>query len=218
VEKEMSSSVFEFVAEKRDQSGKVAARAARRNRKVPAIVYGGGIAPQSILLGHNDILKHLAHEAVYSHVLDINIDGKTEKAILKDVQRHPAKPLILHLDFMRVDETHRLKTHIPLHFLNESICAGVKEGGVVTHAMVDVEVLCLSTALPEYIEVDLKNLRLGESIHLSDLVFPKGVESVALAQGDEHNQTVAQVMKTRTNKADEEEDASAAAASEDPES
>jgi len=198
------SSVFEFVAENRDLSGKTGARADRRNGNVPAVVYGGDASPQSILLNHNEVLKHLAHEAVYSHVLDLKIDGKTEKAVLKDVQRHPAKPQVLHMDFMRVDATHALKVHVPLHFLNESECEGVKMGGVVTHSMVDVEVTCLPSVLPEYIEVDLAGLVLGDSVHLSDLVLPEGVEILVLAQGADHDYTVAQVMKTRGPKEDEE--------------
>ncbi len=201
MEKKMSS-MFEFVAENRDFSGKAVARAIRREGKLPAVVYGGEVAPQSITLDHNDVCKHLEHEAVYSHVLDLKIDGKTEKAILKGVQRHPAKVQILHLDFLRVDESHVLKAHVPLHFINESICAGVKMGGVVTHAMVDVEVSCLPSALPEYIEVDLTNMELGSSIHLTDIVVPKGVDIVILAQAGDHDHTVAQVMKVRGPKED----------------
>ncbi len=201
------SNVFEFVAESRGQSGKTAARATRRNGLVPAVVYGGTAEPQSISLEHNDVIKHLAHEAVYSHVLDLKIDGKTEQAILKAVQRHPAKQAkILHMDFMRVDSSHALKVNVPLHFINEDTCAGVKLGGVVTHAMVDVEVSCLPSKLPEFIEVDLAALDLGESLHLSDLNMPEGVEIIALAQEGDHDHTVAQVMKTRGAKEDDEEE------------
>lgn len=199
------SGVFEFVAKGRDLSGKTAARAERRNGNVPAVVYGGAAAPQSIVLNHNEVVKHLSHEAVYSHVLDLNIDGKAEKAILKGVQRHPAKPQVLHMDFVRVDETHSLKVNVPLHFINEDVCEGVKMGGVVTHAMVDVEVSCLPSALPEFIEVDLSGMALGDSVHLSNLVLPEGVEIPVLAQGEDHDHTVAQVMKTRGPKEDDED-------------
>ncbi len=202
------ANIFEFVAENRDLSGKHAARAERRKGNIPAIIYGGANAPQSIVLSHNDIVKSLEHEAVYSHVLDLKIDGKTEKAILKDIQRHPARPQILHMDFMRVDLTHALKVKVPLHFINESECAGVKMGGVVTHAMVDVEVSCLPSVLPEFIEIDLTNLELGESIHLSDLIIPEGVEILALAQEGDHDHTVAQVMKVRGPQESDEEEAS----------
>lgn len=198
------SNEFEFVAENRDLSGKSAARAVRRNGQIPAVVYGGKADPQAIALGHNEVIKHLSHEAVYSHVLDLKIDGKTEKAILKGIQRHPAKPRILHMDFMRVDESQALKVHVPLHFINEDTCVGVKAGGVITHAMVDVEVSCLPSALPEYIEVDLVNIDIGDSIHLTDIIVPEGVEVVTLAQEGEHDYTVAQVMKTRIEAEPEE--------------
>lgn len=200
------SSVFEFVAEKRDLSGTTVARAVRRAGKLPAIVYGGGSATQSIILNHNDVVKHLEHEAVYSQVLDLKIDGKKQKAVLKGIQHHPAKPQILHMDFMRINAKQVLKTRVPLHFINESTCVGVKMGGVVTHVMVDIGVSCLPAKLPEYIEVDLENLDLGDSIHLTDIVMPKGVDIVALAQEGSHDYTVAQVMKVRGGQDDEEEE------------
>jgi len=199
------SNVFEFVAENRGLSGKIAARAERRNGNVPAVVYGGKAVPQSIVLDHNEVIKHLEHEAVYSHVLDLKIDGETEKAILKDIQRHPAKPQILHMDFMRVDESQALKVHVPLHFINEDTCLGVKEGGVVTHSMVDVEISCLPALLPEYIEVDLAEINIGESVHLTDIEFPEGVDVLVLAQEGDHNLVVAQVMKTKVVVEEEEE-------------
>lgn len=191
------ANVFEFVAEARSASGSSAAKVVRRKGKVPAVIYGGGGAPEMLLLDHNEIVKHLAHEAVYSHVLDVKIDGKTEKAVLKHIQRHPAKPQILHMDFMRVDATHKLKVHVPLHFVNEAISVGVKKGGVVTHAMVDVEVLCMPSVLPEFIEVDLANADIGATIHLSDLVLPAGVDVAALQHGAEHDHPVVQIVKTR---------------------
>lgn len=191
------ANVFEFVAENRDLAGTSGARAERRNGNVPAVVYGGEAAPQSIVLDHIEVIKHLEHEAVYSHVLDLKIDGKTEKAILKGIQRHPAKPQVLHMDFMRVDETQALKVHVPLHFINEDICLGVKAGGVVTHSMVDVEISCLPAVLPEYIEVDLAEINIGESVHLSEIKVPEGVDILVLAQEGDHNLLVAQVMKTK---------------------
>jgi len=205
LEKKMSS-VFEFVAESRDLSGKTAARASRRGGNIPAVVYGREIAPQSIVLDHNDVSKHLEHEAVYSHVLDLKIDGKAEKVILKGLQRHPAKAQILHMDFLRIDETQALKVHVPLHFINEDICLGVKAGGVVTHAMVDVEVSCLPAVLPEFIEVDLENMEIGQSVHLSDLSLPEGVVIPVLAQGEDHDHPVAQVVKTKVKAEVEDEE------------
>lgn len=191
------ANVFEFIAEARGATGSIAAKAVRRQGKVPAVIYGGESAPEMLVLDHNEVVKHLVHEAVYSHVLDVKIDGKTEKAVLKQVQRHPAKPQILHLDFMRVDASHKLKVHVPLHFINDAVSVGVKKGGVVTHAMVDVEVLCMPSALPEFIEVDLASADIGSTIHLSDLVLPAGVEIAALQHGVEHDHPVAQVIKTR---------------------
>ncbi|MGZ5050630.1 MAG: 50S ribosomal protein L25/general stress protein Ctc [Methylobacter sp.] len=188
------SNVFEFVAESRGQSGKSAARRVRRAGSVPAVIYGGQAEPQMLVLDHNEVIKHLGHEAVYSHILDINVDGKKEKAVLKAVQRHPAKFQILHLDFLRVDMSEILKVHVPLHFVNEASSVGGKKGGIVTHSMVDVEVTCLPSALPDFIEVDLSRLDVGESIHLSDLVLPAGVEIVALSQGADHDHPVASMM------------------------
>lgn len=193
------SNVFEFVATSRGQSGTNEARRIRRNGNVPAIVYGGHQAPQMIEINHNEVVKHLAHEAVYSHILDVTVDGRTEKAILKGVQRHPAKVQILHLDFMRVDMSEVIKAHVPLHFINEATSVGVKKGGVATHTMTDVEVSCLPANLPEFIEVDLATLDVGQSIHLSDLALPAGVSLTALAQGADHDLSVVSISATRAS-------------------
>lgn len=200
------SNVFEFVATNRETSGTGAARAIRRQGDVPAIIYGGNTTPAMLTLNHNDVIKHLENEAVYSHILDITIDGKTEKAVLKDLQRHPAKPQILHLDFIRINETQPLKIHVPLHFINESKSAGVKKGGVVTHGCIDVEVSCLPAVLPEYLDVDLAHLDIGESVHLSEISLPSGVEIFELSHGEKHDVAVASVITSRVAKADEEED------------
>ncbi|MGR8931408.1 MAG: 50S ribosomal protein L25/general stress protein Ctc [Gammaproteobacteria bacterium] len=191
------ANVFEFVAEARDLSGSSAARAVRRQGKVPAVVYGGNEAPEMLTLDHNELLKHLAHEAVYSHVLDLKVGEKTEKAVLKQIQRHPAKAQILHVDFLRVDESHKLKVHVPLHFINEASSVGVKKGGVIGHAMTDVEIVCMPSALPEYIEVDMASVDLGSILHLSDLVLPAGVEILVLQQGVEHDLPVVQISKPK---------------------
>jgi len=193
------SNVFEFVAKKREESGKGFAKSVRRAGAVPAVIYGGG-APQMLVLNHNEVIKHLAHEAVYSHVLDVVVDGKVEKAILKDVQRDPAGFKILHLDFMRINMSERVKVHVPLHFINEEKSIGVKKGGVATHSLVDVEIVSLPGNLPDYIEVDLTSLDVGESAHLSDLVLPVGVEVVALSQGDDHNLPVVSILASRASK------------------
>ena len=201
------ANVFEFVAEARSATGSGASKVIRRQGKVPAVIYGGSGAPEMLVLDHNEVQKHLVHEAVYSHVLDIKVDGKTEKAVLKHIQRHPAKPQILHLDFMRVDASHKLKVHVPLHFINEAVSVGVKKGGVVNHSMVDVEVLCMPSALPEFIEVDMANVEVGSTLHLSDLVLPAGVEIPELHLGVEHDHPVVQITKPRAS--DESSEAAA---------
>ncbi|MBU2571845.1 MAG: 50S ribosomal protein L25/general stress protein Ctc [Gammaproteobacteria bacterium] len=187
------SSVFEFVAEARVKPGTASAKSVRRQGKIPAVIYGGEDDPEMLVLDHNEVVKHLAHEAVYSHILDVVVAGKVQKAILKSVQRHPAKAKVLHLDFLRVNANDKLKAQVPLHFINEEICVGAKVGGVVMHNLVDIEVACLPEDLPEYIEVDLTNLSLGESLHVSQLNAPKGVEFLALSHGDDHDADVSVV-------------------------
>jgi large subunit ribosomal protein L25 len=196
------SNVFEFVADSRVCSGKSAARRARRAGTVPAVIYGGHGEPQMLVLNHNEVIKHLEHEAVYSHVLDVTIDGKTEKAILKGVQRNPARVQIQHLDFLRVNMSEVVKVHVPLHFTNEHTSVGGKKGGIAAHSMVDVEISCLPMFLPEFIEVNLTDLDIGATLHLSDLVLPAGVEIVALAQGADHNLPVASMMASKASKDD----------------
>ncbi len=196
------SKVFEFVAESRGQSGKSAARRARRQGSVPAVIYGGSNAPQMLVLNHNEVIKHLEHEAVYSHVLDITVDGKTEQAILKGVQRHPARVQILHLDFFRVNMSEAVKVHVPLHFINENTSIGGKKGGIATHSLIDVEVSCLPSVLPEFIEVDLAGLDIGGTIHLSDIILPADIEIVVLAQGPEHDLPVVSMMASKASKDD----------------
>jgi len=196
------SNVFEFVADSRVCSGKSAARRARRAGTVPAVIYGGHSEPQMLVLNHNEVIKHLEHEAVYSHVLDVTIDGKTEKAILKGVQRNPARVQIQHLDFLRVNMSEVVKVHVPLHFTNEHTSVGGKKGGIAAHSMVDVEISCLPMFLPEFIEVNLSDLDIGSTLHLSDLVLPTGVEIVALAQGADHNLPVASMMASKASKDD----------------
>jgi large subunit ribosomal protein L25 len=195
--------VFEFIAESRGQSGKGAAKRVRRQGKVPAIIYGGRKEPQMLALNHNDVIKHLDHEAVYSHVLDVNVNGIAEKAILKNIQRNPAKIQIMHMDFLRVNMSEALKVHVPLHFINETSSIGGKKGGIAAHSLVDVEVFCLPAALPEYLEIDLSNLDIGESVHLSDIVLPPGVEIVVLAQGPEYDLPVVSMMSSKASKDEE---------------
>ncbi|MCX7087578.1 MAG: 50S ribosomal protein L25/general stress protein Ctc [Methylococcales bacterium] len=187
------SIAFEFVAESRGQSGTSAARVVRRQGRVPAVVYGGHADPVSVSLSHNEVLKHLANDAVYAHVLDLTIDGKVEKVVLKGLQRHPAKPQILHMDFMRVNMQEEIRVHVPIHFKGATVCVGVKAGGLLMPLMSDVEVVCLPSALPEFIEIDVTALAVGDSVHLHDLTPPAGVQFVALSHAHDEEQDLALV-------------------------
>jgi large subunit ribosomal protein L25 len=168
--------IFEVKAHKRTLQGSGASRRLRRQNRVPAIVYGSAAEPQLIDIDHNEILLNLGKEAFHASVLTLLIDGVAESVVLRDSQRHPWKPLILHCDFQRVDAVHAIHQRVPLHFINADIAPGVKiAGGNVSHTHNDIEVSCLPQDLPAYIEVDLKDLEAGQSIHASDLVFPAGV-------------------------------------------
>ncbi|MCK5353996.1 MAG: 50S ribosomal protein L25/general stress protein Ctc [Methyloprofundus sp.] len=208
------SSVFEFDAVSRANAGTSGAKGIRRNGNIPAVIYGGSSEPELIELSHNEIAKKLANEAVYSHVLQLNVGGKVQNAILKDMQRHPAKDTIIHMDFMRVNMNEKIKVHVPLHFINEATSVGVKAGGVVTHSMVEIEVTCLPGDLPEYIEVDLESVDIGGSVHLTDIAVSEGVEILALTHGEDHNLPVAQIVKTRIA-ASEDDDVTGAAEGEE---
>jgi len=198
---------FEFEAELRAPSGKGAARRLRRTSRVPGVIYGAGADPVSVSLDHNDVLKKLENEAVYSHVLTIRVGGREEKAVLKALQRHPSRPIVMHMDFQRVSATEKLRVHVPLHFINEGTCPGVKKGGMVSRNLIDVEVACLPADLPEFLEVDLALLDLGQTFHLSDLKLPANVELPALAQGAEHDLPVVAIQHSRTGTETTEESA-----------
>lgn len=190
-------SIFELNAETRSDSGKGASRRLRRDGKIPAIMYGGSDEPQSIMLGHNDILKRLEHEAFFAHVLTITIDGAVSKVVLRDMQRHPAKPTIMHMDFMRIDENKPIRVHTPLHFIGEDAAPGVKAGGLVTHELVEVEIEVLPKYLPEFIEIDISALDIGDSLHLTDLNLPETGVLVELARGESHDQPVVSIHARR---------------------
>ncbi|WP_341707484.1 50S ribosomal protein L25/general stress protein Ctc [Halopseudomonas sp.] len=189
---------FTLNAKARTDLGKGASRRLRRNADlVPAIVYGGDKAPQNVALEARELKKALENEAFYSHVISLSVDGKKEDVLLKALQRHPAKPVIMHADFLRVVAGHEVTVNVPLHFVNEDSCAGVKKGGVISHTMTEVEVHCLPKDLPEFIEVDMAAVELDQIVHLSDLKLPKGVAITALAQGADHNLPVANVHAAR---------------------
>jgi large subunit ribosomal protein L25 len=197
---------FTVNAETRSDSGKGASRRLRRAGKVPAVIYGAGKDAASLTLGHDEMFHHLENEAFYSHILSLTVDGgKPEKVVLKDVQRDPAKPKILHVDFQRVSEKDKLHMHVPLHFVGEDIAPGVKAGGLISHLMSNLDVACLAKDLPEFIEVDVSHMDTGDSLHLSDIKLPKGVEITALAQGEDHDLPVVSIHAPRGGGADEEE-------------
>ncbi|MEX1034155.1 MAG: 50S ribosomal protein L25/general stress protein Ctc [Cellvibrionaceae bacterium] len=195
----MSTEDFTLIAEARADVGKGASRRLRRQgHRVPAIIYGGDKQPENVSILHKDLLKQLENEAFYSHIITIKQDKKSQDVILKDLQRHPAKNQILHADFMRVSSTKKLHTRVPLHFLNEEACVGVKmQGGTVSHNMSELEISCLPGDLPEFIEVDLAQVEVGQIVHISDLTLPKGVESVSLSHGADHDLPVVTVNKPK---------------------
>jgi large subunit ribosomal protein L25 len=185
------SITFELDAEPRSDIGKGASRRLRHANHVPAVIYGGGEDPISLTLNHDKVSVALAHEAFYSHILSVKVGKKTEKVILKAIQRHPSRARIQHMDFLRVRADQKLKMHVPLHFIGEEKAPGAKEGGIFQHLMTDVEISCLPAHLPEFIEVDVSKLALDQSVHLSELKLPKNVELTAFAHGVEgHDQAV----------------------------
>ncbi len=170
------STTFELKADPRGKLGKGASRRLRRAGKVPAILYGGGQDPMPLLLDQLDLMNQFKNEAIYSHVLTLNLGDRTEQAVLRDVQRHPFKSTFLHLDFLRVIADRKLRAHVPLHFANETTARGVKlQGGVINRALIEIEIECLPGDLPEFIEIDLVNLGLGDTIHLSEIELPANV-------------------------------------------
>jgi len=170
------SEVFEVPAQSRGDTGKGASRRLRREGLVPAIIYGGNSEPEMISVRHNELERQLDHEAFYSSLLDLKLDGKTTKVVLKDLQRHPAKPFLLHVDFLRVSRDDKLRLTIPIHFVNEETSPGVKMGGKVSHNVTEIEVSCLPGDLPEYLSVDMSQMDVGDVVHVSELQLPEKVE------------------------------------------
>lgn len=204
---------IEVSAEKRELQGKGASRRLRKSGKVPAVVYGGDQSAESIEMDHNDIFYKLKMEAFHASILSLNISGKSEQVLLRDIQWHPFKQQVLHVDFQRVDKNKKIHMKVPLHFINAEISPGVKvSGGIVSHILTEVDISCLPKDLPEFISVDLGEMTAGHSLHLSDLILPKGVEIVALSKGD--NSPVATIVIPRSVLAEEEGAAATAAAPE----
>ena len=186
---------FELNAELRTDKGKGASRRLRRNADmIPAILYGAGKDPQSLTLAHKDIHKACENEAFFSHIITINAGGDSQQAIVKDLQRHPAKDRIMHADFLRIQMDQAITVEVPLHFLNEDICLGVRQGGGnISHNMTSIEISCLPGNLPEYIEVDIVDLDLGDSLHMSDLKLAETLTIPSLMQGADHDHVVVSV-------------------------
>ena len=210
-----SKQKFELEASIRLDMGKGASRRLRREEKVPGIMYGGGKDPVALTFLHKHVAKSLENEAFYSHILTIKTGTDSDRVILKDVQRHPYKPRIQHVDFQRIRAGEKLHMHIPLHFTGGDQAPGVKDaGGVVSHILSDIEVSCLPDDLPEFLELDLSEMQLNDILHLSDIKLPKGVEIVAL--GHEDNKAVVSVHIPRVEEEPVEEPTEAPIASEVP--
>ncbi|WP_058533223.1 50S ribosomal protein L25/general stress protein Ctc [Legionella saoudiensis] len=191
-------------AETRTVMGKGASRRLRRlENKVPAVIYGGDKKPMSILFPHNKVIKVLESESTYSSVFDITIDGKVEHVILKALQRHPYKPLIMHMDLQRVSKKDVLVKLVPLHFINEQKAPGIKAGGMINHTMTQVEVRCQAKDLPEFIEVDMSKVALDEVVHLSDLKLPKGVNLTVDVTDGSHDAPVVSIHMSRAGAVEE---------------
>jgi large subunit ribosomal protein L25 len=200
---------FELNAQTRKLQGTGASRRLRRAGKVPGIVYGGTAQPTPVELDHNELLLSMRKEAFHSSIIDLKLDGKKEAVLLRDVQAHPYRKLVLHVDFQRVDAKQELHVKVPLHFVNADIAPGVKlGGGIVSHVMTELDIKCLPADLPEFIEVDLKDLAAGHSLHVAELKLPKGVKP---AHGGE-NPVVATILTVRGDAAADEAEAAASAA------
>ena len=199
------SATYKLNAEMRDDLGKGASRRLRRENRIPAVLYGAGRPAWSLTLPENQLMRNLQDEAFYVAIIELTLDGKQQKVFLRDLQRHPAKPFVLHVDLQRVRDDVEMTVVLPIHYLNEEVSKGVKMGGgqVIRNA-VDVEISCLPANLPEFIEVDLVDLELGDSLHLSSIVFPEGVVSTELSHGEDHDQPIVSIIAPKAAQTEEE--------------
>jgi large subunit ribosomal protein L25 len=179
---------YELVGEQRTVFGSAATRRLRKTGKVPAILFGGADEPMPFALNSHEVKKHLENETFSSHILRVKVGELNVQAVLKAVQRDPVTSDVTHMDLQRVSASTEITMHVPLHFINEELCLGAKAGGIITHQVVEVDIRCLPKDLPEYIAVDMQMVDLGETIHLSELVMPEGVQATALMHGDEDDQ------------------------------
>jgi len=189
------SKQYTLDAEMRDGLGKGASRRLRRENKIPAVLYGAGRPAWSLSLKEFQLVRNLQDEAFYAAIIELTLEGKQQKVFLRDLQRHPAKETVLHVDLQRVRDDVEMTVVLPLHFLNEEISHGVKmEGGQIIHNAMDIEITCLPGVLPQYIEVDMADVKLGESVHLSSVKLPEGVFSTQLSYGEDHDQPIASII------------------------
>ena len=202
-------------AEMRDDMGKGASRRLRHANKLPAIVYGAGKDPENLILEQKEVQYHLQNEAFYTQVLELNVGGKKQDVLLRDLQHHPYRLDVLHMDLQRVEAKKEVHVNVPLHFINEDVAPGVKtEGGAISHVVTEVVIACLPKDIPEFIDVDLGELHMGDIVHLSDLKMPAGVEVLALRQGEEHDSAIASIHVRKVAEEHEEVEAAPEAAAE----
>ncbi|MEX0941179.1 MAG: 50S ribosomal protein L25/general stress protein Ctc [Pseudomonadales bacterium] len=200
------SDQIELTAELRSDIGKGASRRLRREADlVPVVLYGAGKDAVSLSIPHKDLHKACETEAFFSQIITIKAAGDQAQAIVKDLQRHPAKDRILHADFFRVRMDQEITVEVPFHFINEDLCPGVKlHNGQIAHNLTSIEVSCLPGNLPEYIEVDIEKLDIGDSIHMSEIALPQGVVIPALQLGEDHDQVVVSLHEQRAEVIEEE--------------
>ena len=195
---------FEVVAQPRAALGTSASRRLRRSGQIPANLYGGGKDPTPLLLEENRIRKQIENEAFAAHILTVKVEDEESQAVLKSVHRDPVTNRVIHMDFQRISARSEIHMHVPLHFVNEEDCPGNRAGGIVTHLLVEVEVGCLPKDLPEYIEVDMASLDVGDSVHLSELALPEGVHLMALVHNPDNDQPVVSVQHPQKLEVEEE--------------
>ena len=198
---------FTLTASVRNDLGKGASRRLRRaNQQVPAIIYGGEAAPESIAVDKTAFYKAIEDESFFSSLITLEVEGKPQQVVVRDLQRHPYKPLVTHADFMRVDASHEITLNVPLHVVGEDKCAAIKDQDGELHVLNnEVEISCLPKDLPEYLEIDITNVELGTTLHLSDLKVPAGVTLVALTHGEDHDNAIVSVTKAKVRVAEDDE-------------
>ena len=196
----------EIKVQMRADVGKGASRRLRRAGMVPGIIYGAHKDPVMIQMVHHKLQKQLEQESIFSTILTLNLDGKKQQVLLKDLQRHPYRPFVEHIDFQRISAREKIRTNVPIRFINEEKSVGIKIGGASSHHIVNVEVMCLPKDLPEFLEVDVQDMDIGDTVLISGLTLPKGVEIPVLAQGSEYDLPVVSVHTIHITEEEEEEE------------